>query len=200
MQLLEYAKKVFSEKGYYDTHVEDIVRLAQIGKGTIYQYFKNKEDIFLSLLEKFVDEWEREVAINIRHLGNTTPYNNYAKNYLHHRIIKSLVFFKADYERSNIVLRLGPGLNLEIESYIKRFEGKVISLIISDLKLAQKFHHIDKDADLEVMANLVIGGTFRVAFNFLVLEREKYASLDLDELAREIVSTISHGIFKFAPE
>ena len=45
-RLLKCAEKAFSRKGYYETQVSDIVKLAHVAKGTIYQYFKNKEEIF----------------------------------------------------------------------------------------------------------------------------------------------------------
>ena len=42
-RLLRCAEKAFSKKGFYETQVSDIVKLAHVAKGTIYQYFKNKD-------------------------------------------------------------------------------------------------------------------------------------------------------------
>ena len=50
-QILEIAKKVFAARGYYNTNIEMICKKAGVGRGTIYRYFKNKEDIFAVLLD-----------------------------------------------------------------------------------------------------------------------------------------------------
>jgi AcrR family transcriptional regulator len=51
-KLLESAKRLFSQKGYYATSVEDIVESAGFSKGTFYFYFKSKEELFKSLVEE----------------------------------------------------------------------------------------------------------------------------------------------------
>jgi AcrR family transcriptional regulator len=50
-QILECAKKLFAQKGYYQTQISDIQQAAGVARGTIYQYFKNKDDIFMTILE-----------------------------------------------------------------------------------------------------------------------------------------------------
>ena len=42
-RLLESAKTLFSQRGYYATSVEDIVESAGLSKGAFYFYFKSKE-------------------------------------------------------------------------------------------------------------------------------------------------------------
>ncbi len=44
------ASEVFSENGFYQTTVEEVAKKAGIGKGTIYLYFKDKEDLFAQML------------------------------------------------------------------------------------------------------------------------------------------------------
>jgi len=56
-QIIDSAKKLFSQRGYYETHVESILREAKIGKGTFYLYFKNKEDLFITILDEFLAAW-----------------------------------------------------------------------------------------------------------------------------------------------
>jgi AcrR family transcriptional regulator len=47
---LNAARCVFARQGYADTVVDDIAGRAGIGKGTLYLYFKSKEEIFLAAL------------------------------------------------------------------------------------------------------------------------------------------------------
>jgi AcrR family transcriptional regulator len=48
-QIMLAAKRVFSEKGFNKTTMEDIAREAELSTGTLYLYFKNKEELFASL-------------------------------------------------------------------------------------------------------------------------------------------------------
>ncbi len=196
-QILDCAKSIFSEKGYYDTQVEDIIKLAHIGKGTIYQYFRNKEDVFLSLLERFVKEWEEEVIVDLEEITKKHPYTHPAINYLYQIVMKTLRFFRNDHDRGNIILRVSPGLNIGIDSYISRFEGKIISSIMDGIRLGQKFNNINSDVNIEVMANILFGGALRVAYTFLILEKNKNVNIDLEILAKEIVYNMHNGIFNF---
>jgi TetR/AcrR family fatty acid metabolism transcriptional regulator len=55
-QIIEAAIKVFAEKGFYNSKVADVAREAGIADGTIYNYFKNKDDLLISLFEMKVEE------------------------------------------------------------------------------------------------------------------------------------------------
>ncbi len=48
-QILVAAKKVFSIKGFTKTTMEDIAREAELSPGTLYLYFKNKDELYASL-------------------------------------------------------------------------------------------------------------------------------------------------------
>ncbi len=50
-KILQAAIKVFSEKGFYNSRVSEIAKEANVADGTIYLYFKNKDDILISLFE-----------------------------------------------------------------------------------------------------------------------------------------------------
>lgn len=56
LAILKAAGKVFPGKGFHKTLMDDVAREAKIGKGTIYRYFSNKEDLFFSILENGMDE------------------------------------------------------------------------------------------------------------------------------------------------
>ncbi|MDY6796341.1 MAG: TetR/AcrR family transcriptional regulator [Actinomycetota bacterium] len=57
-RILEAALGVFAEKGYNQGTVADIISRADIGHGTFWLYFKNKEDLVLYLLKEMVDQFE----------------------------------------------------------------------------------------------------------------------------------------------
>ena len=47
--ILDAALKVFSSRGFHDTRLEDIAAAAGFSKASLYNYYEDKEDIFLSL-------------------------------------------------------------------------------------------------------------------------------------------------------
>ncbi|GBD94451.1 fatty acid metabolism regulator protein [bacterium BMS3Abin05] len=49
--ILDAALQVFSEKGFNQATMDDVAQIAELGKGTLYYYFKSKDEIFLHLLE-----------------------------------------------------------------------------------------------------------------------------------------------------
>jgi AcrR family transcriptional regulator len=53
--IIEAAVKLFSENGYEQTSVDQLAREAGIGKGTIYGYFKTKDEIFFAFCEDEID-------------------------------------------------------------------------------------------------------------------------------------------------
>lgn len=63
------AIKVFAEKGFYSARVSDIAREAGVADGTIYLYFKNKDDLLISLFE---DRMEQIIAEFRSRIGEHT--------------------------------------------------------------------------------------------------------------------------------
>ncbi|PID29992.1 MAG: hypothetical protein CR982_01790 [Candidatus Cloacimonadota bacterium] len=49
--ILKNASILFAEQGYFNTDILSIATKSNVGKGTIYNYFKNKEDIFLKVIQ-----------------------------------------------------------------------------------------------------------------------------------------------------
>ncbi|MGS0763290.1 TetR/AcrR family transcriptional regulator [Syntrophomonas curvata] len=49
--ILDAAAQVFSGKGYHNTRMEEIAMVAGIGKGTIYEYFDSKLQLFQAMME-----------------------------------------------------------------------------------------------------------------------------------------------------
>jgi TetR/AcrR family transcriptional regulator, fatty acid metabolism regulator protein len=65
-QIIEAAIRVFARNGYYNSRVSDIAREAGIASGTIYLYFKTKEEILVTLFRErmadFVAQLRSEIA------------------------------------------------------------------------------------------------------------------------------------------
>jgi AcrR family transcriptional regulator len=55
-QILEVSEKLFAEKGFAATGIDEIARTAGIAKSLIYYYFKGKDDILRALFDRFIDK------------------------------------------------------------------------------------------------------------------------------------------------
>ena len=64
--ILRAGVMVFADKGYFNSKVADIARAAGIADGTVYLYFKSKEEILHSIfdqaMEKFISEGRQELS------------------------------------------------------------------------------------------------------------------------------------------
>ena len=56
-RIIEAAIKLFAEKGFDGTSVDEISKLAKVNKAMIYYYFSSKERLLLSIMRKSVDEF-----------------------------------------------------------------------------------------------------------------------------------------------
>lgn len=61
-RILQAALTCFSNKGYHQTTTDEIVAASGLGKGTLYRYFENKQDLFMSLIDWFMFEIDEEMA------------------------------------------------------------------------------------------------------------------------------------------
>jgi TetR/AcrR family transcriptional regulator, fatty acid metabolism regulator protein len=64
-QIIDAAIRVFARNGYYNSRVSDIAREAGIASGTIYLYFKTKDDILVTLFREKMAEWVAQVRRRI---------------------------------------------------------------------------------------------------------------------------------------
>jgi len=55
-RILRAAIKIFSQKGFFNSKVSEIARASGVADGTIYLYFKNKDDLLISLFEEKMGE------------------------------------------------------------------------------------------------------------------------------------------------
>lgn len=78
--ILEKAFELFFEKGYLDTKIIDIAEAAGIGKGTVYEYFNSKEELFAELLSSKVVDHYSKFGIRLETSGYS--YQEQLKQYI----------------------------------------------------------------------------------------------------------------------
>jgi AcrR family transcriptional regulator len=68
-QIMVAAKRVFSEKGFNKATMEDIAQEAELSPGTLYLYFKNKEELYASLSLRIL----QYLLLRIEHVNAMKP-------------------------------------------------------------------------------------------------------------------------------
>lgn len=75
-ELLRAGRKLFSEKGLYESRIEDLTLTAGIAKGTLYLYFRNKEALVLDVASQGYDELRDHV---LRRVGSARTTREMAR-------------------------------------------------------------------------------------------------------------------------
>ena len=60
-RIIAAALQLFTRRGYFNTSVPDMAQAAQVSVGSIYHYFKNKEDVARALSENLTDGLQEEL-------------------------------------------------------------------------------------------------------------------------------------------
>lgn len=191
--ILDCAKRLFSVYGFYRTQISDITRETKIARGTVYQYFENKQDIFIKLLESAYQKWEAatiKAASEIK-LSTITPLD-----YLKLRIRTNVEFLVADPDICNIVMTMGLGLPPELEEATRRIEEKIIIIATNDFKLGIHNNHVRENLNVRHVGEIMTGAIFSSVYFALLRADKNPRMVDTETLTSEIVDLFAPGIFK----
>jgi len=75
--ILEAAEKVFSQYGFHEAKIYKIAELADVSVGTIYRFFKGKEELYQELIMKKLKELQRRVDSKMRGKSPKNALNAY---------------------------------------------------------------------------------------------------------------------------
>lgn len=188
-QIMEAGKKLFARKGFYGANVEDIRQSIGIGKGTFYLYFKNKEDLFIAILDDFLNEWVSGLKTALSEIDPTDLQGFYRT-----MINNSFRFFRLDPYISKIFVRIGPGINEQFEPYIERFEQTMLKFVMDYLRLGIKNGFFREDLDVELVANILVGGHLRIAYRYFINRPPGSKQRSIDTITQEVFDMVIRGL------
>jgi AcrR family transcriptional regulator len=189
-QILICAKKLFASKGYYQTQISDIQHAAGVARGTIYQYFKNKDDIFATILDDLFVEWKNVLA---KIPDNNSEDFKSGIKFFKFKIKNTFEFFADDPDYCNILLKISLGLGENFDCLVSRFDQQIVELATNYLKAGIRQKRIKPDIDLELMSNVIGGSLTRMAYYYGVTKNRD--SVDIDLLSERFVNAFAYGIF-----
>ena len=189
-QILKISAKIFSQKGYHETFVEDIIKKAKVGKGTFYRYFKSKEDIHITLLKKILIDWEKHAFINPVQLKSDNISDLFKE-----LVKRSIKFFAENDDLCNIYLRVHRGGVAKIfDPYINEFERKILGYITIYLQEGLKLGFVRSDLNIELTSNIIAGGYLRMGYYYFVLNKSRGRKINIDDISDDFFNFIMKGI------
>ena len=104
MEIMDAAYRVFSEKGYHSTRIEDIALETGMAQGLFYRYFENKLDIFSQIIDRIIARITAGVMSDAPGTSNTIEeytaqltraVDNLFEIFVEDPFISKLLFYKA---------------------------------------------------------------------------------------------------------
>ena len=182
-QIIDAAVIVIAENGYHQAQVSKIAKQAGVADGTIYLYFKNKEDILISVFED-------KMAVFINRLQVIVDRNETASEKLQ-KMIESHFKVQTDNKHLGIVTQLElRQSNIEVRAQINAILKGYLDLI--DEILRQGVNAGDFRADMDIrLARQCIFGTIDEVTTSWVMKDQKF---DLLALAPKVYELLLNGI------
>jgi uroporphyrinogen-III synthase/AcrR family transcriptional regulator len=70
-KIIDAAAELFSRKNYHEVMVEDVAKLVSVAKGTVYNYFNSKEDLYFSIMQNRLEKLTSLLKQRINSEGST---------------------------------------------------------------------------------------------------------------------------------
>jgi len=182
-RILEAAVKVFAEQGFYQSTISQIAREAGVADGTIYLYFKNKDDI----LVQFFNYKTKQVFDSFREEVNKAD-NSFDK--LRNLIRRHLEEFQNDRNMAVLYQAETHQNSRLVEEQIKEMSKLYLDIVSEIVERGQDEGSVRKDLYVGLVKRFILGGVDEVINTWLHSDG-KY---DLVSMADPLVDLFIRGI------
>ena len=182
-QIIDAAVVVIAENGYHQAQVSKIAKQAGVADGTIYLYFKNKEDILISVFEDKMGLFVENLK-NIINDGTSSSQKLLKMVENHFRVMANdhhlAIVTQLELRQSNKEIRL------KINAVLKEY------LILLDDILHEGLENGEFDEELDIrLARHMVFGTIDETITTWVMNEQKY---DLLKLAPKVHKLLLSGM------
>jgi len=183
-QIMQAAMSCFARKGYHKTTMDDIVAESGLSKGTLYWYFRSKDELFFSLVNSFFLEIQQD-------MNAIFEQDTSATDKLHSLAYEFARFYEEVAEFLNVFFEfwmqgtLNEQLNQLFHSMLAEYRGKIAGIIEEGMK-AGEFKKVDADQ----LAVTVMAAYDGLWFYKMLMPDE----VDLDRASRAFIETLFTGL------
>lgn len=193
-QILDVAKSVFAERGYHVANVADICKAARIGRGTLYQYFENKHDVMVALMQE-IESRVAQVMADRPRVGAMPGVNRAPRelivSFCEKRLRALLDAVFIDESTLRLVLREARNLDGHVDRVIAAIDELVLEALEDDLSAAQS-SGVMRRVDVRLTARYIVGGIEKMVLAALAGDEP----VDLDAIAHAAVELELFGLLK----
>ena len=180
-KIFETSMKLYAEKGYDATSIEDITATVGVAKGTLYYHFSSKEEIFNFLIEEGIKLLQNSVDIK------TSKHNNYIDK------IKAIVLIQikivAKYENIiTILLSQFWGTkerNKKCQDLVYQYIGQIEKIVQEGIEKGEI-----KKGDTRAIASEIYG----LICSTLVYQKRERENMNIMQLYHEYENTVINGL------
>jgi TetR/AcrR family fatty acid metabolism transcriptional regulator len=177
--ILQAAIEIFSKKGFRSATISEIAERAGVAEGSIYQYFKSKEDLFFSIPVEKTIEFRTQVELHLSGIAG-------ALNKIRKFVWYFLYFFTVNPEYGRMLM-LDMRVNksfVRTETY--NFLKKSVEHVLEIIDEGQKEGVIRKDINVYVLRHLILGVLEHIVTRWL-LKDQKYDILAYHQEVSELI-------------
>ena len=182
--IIDAAIQVFAEKGFYLAKVADVARRAGVADGTIYLYFKNKDDILISLFEIKMEE----ILNRFRNIADSRDS----------AVIKIRQFIKLHFRLIEEDQKLAEVFQVELRQsakFLKDYHNQkfidFLNMIGDILHEGQKNGVFRPDFRINTLKLAIFGALDEIARQWILQEEPKF---HLQEAALDLADTVIKGL------
>lgn len=176
-RIIDAAIRVFSEKGYEATSMQDIADAAEISRGPLYYRYKTKKEIFIAAMETY---FRQEVEAHTKLLLQNRSFSLKLREYLYFAT-RNLRENKPDFP---LEISGKPEMG-DVNDKIRDLYAWAYSVLQDALSAAIRNGELRPDTNVENLANLIF-----VAFDGLRYSRLKTGILATPEKVESVIDQI----------
>jgi AcrR family transcriptional regulator len=158
--ILEAAAAVLVERGFRGTRIADVAERAGIGKGTVYEYFRSKEELFLRLFHWYTDQAFASMATTAEGTGGPALevlQRSCDTLLVCCREIQDLYPLTMEFWSASTAPEFRERLTAEFRELYRRFRGTLADLIGAGIERGDIGSHVEPDALAAVLVGALDG-------------------------------------------
>jgi TetR/AcrR family fatty acid metabolism transcriptional regulator len=181
--ILRAATRVFAENGYFNSKVADVARQAGVADGTVYLYFKSKEEILRSIFDRNTTEAINEGREELAKIGD--PREKLRRIARHH-----LERLGADRDLAVVFQVELRGTTKFMQEFSAAGLAEYLGLIREVFEEGQAAGVFRKELKAKLVAKVLFGALDEMATNW-ILSRRRYK---LAPMADEVLDIFINGV------
>ncbi|WP_249598769.1 TetR/AcrR family transcriptional regulator [Peribacillus frigoritolerans] len=181
-KILQISLKLFSEKGYDKVTVDEIVKKSGTSKGSFYQHFSAKSDIFLVRFIE-VDDYYREVF-------RSFPVDMVATEKLFIFIRRLMRFLEVEMGKDLMKVIYSSALDSKEHTYFLNSNRSLFKIIRSLIEEAKEQNDIGTDQSVNEISQLIIQSLMGIIYHWGLNNSEQ----SLESLSIPLTKTIINGL------